>query len=83
MKSWRLTDGEELTNEALSEALLRERKQTLSRTTREFTQEEWDAFGVHGLHHDHYILSGGEYFEPFDARGWDAFDDCRFRTWFP
>ena len=58
-------DGEELTNEALSEALLHERKQRKpsaagTRTTREFTQEEWDAFGVHNLREDHYILSGGE-----------------------
>ena len=33
----------------------------------EFTQEEWDAFGINNLRADHYIKSGGACFQPFYA----------------
>ena len=31
------------------------------------SEEEWAKFGVFGLRHDQYILSGGAYFEPVDT----------------
>jgi hypothetical protein len=30
----------------------------------EFTQQEWDAFGVHGLRMHHFVQSGDSYFQP-------------------
>jgi len=30
----------------------------------EFTQQEWDAFGVHGLRMHHFVKSGNSYFQP-------------------
>jgi hypothetical protein len=30
----------------------------------EFTQQEWDAFGVHDLHMHHFVKSGDSYFHP-------------------
>ena len=50
--------GEALTNEKLSAALLRQV---------DFTQEEWDAFGIKSLLRVHFIKSGDTYFKPTDA----------------
>jgi hypothetical protein len=50
--------GEALTNEKLSAALLRQA---------DFTQEEWDAFGIKNLLRIHFIKSGDTYFKPVDA----------------
>ena len=47
--------GEELTNEKLSTALL---------SQGDFTQEEWDAFGIKSLLKIHFIKAGESYFEP-------------------
>lgn len=47
--------GEELKHEALAAAL---------KGKTEFSQAEWDAFGVKGLDITHYIKAGGEYFRP-------------------
>ena len=30
----------------------------------EFIQQEWEEFGIWGLHTDHYIKSGDSYFQP-------------------
>jgi len=30
----------------------------------EFTEQEWDAFGIRNLREDHVVMSGGSYFEP-------------------
>ncbi len=30
----------------------------------EFTQQEWDSFGIHDMGDDHYIRSGDQYFKP-------------------
>jgi hypothetical protein len=46
---------DELTNAKLTEALA---------TKTEFTQVEWDAFGIKGLNMDHFIQLGGSYFQP-------------------
>jgi len=51
-------NGTELRNEALANAL--QHKQ-------DFTQKEWEAFGVSGLRCDHYVNAGGEYFVPVNA----------------
>jgi hypothetical protein len=50
--------AEILANPALAEALLQKT---------EFTQQEWDAFGVDGLRMHHYVKSGDSYFQPFVA----------------
>ena len=47
--------GSELTNEKLKTAL---------QTKREFDAKEWREFGVHNLRYDHYIESGGNYYQP-------------------
>jgi hypothetical protein len=44
-----------LANPALAEALLQKT---------EFTQQEWDAFGVDGLRMHHYVKSGDFFFHP-------------------
>jgi hypothetical protein len=44
-----------LANPALAEALLQKT---------EFTQQEWDAFGVDGLRMHHYVKSGDSFFHP-------------------
>ena len=53
-----------LKNDALANAL---RNQT------EFTQEEWDTFGVKKLRPSHKILSGTTYFEPVVPEGMKSF----------
>jgi hypothetical protein len=50
--------AEILANPALAEALLQKT---------EFTQQEWDAFGVDGLRMHHVVKSGDSYFQPFVA----------------
>jgi hypothetical protein len=47
--------AEILANPALAEALLQKT---------EFTQQEWDAFGVDGLRMHHVVKSGDSYFQP-------------------
>jgi hypothetical protein len=47
--------GHELKYPALAEALTRQTK---------FSQPEWEGFGIHGLHVDHFIQSGDSYFQP-------------------
>ena len=49
------TTGHNLQNANLAEAL---QKKT------EFTQQEWDAFGIKDLREDHIIKSGNSYFKP-------------------
>jgi len=49
--------GEELTNERLAAALQQKT---------EFTQAEWDAFSITGLHVNHFVKSGESYFQPVD-----------------
>ena len=49
------TNGQELANSTLAEALTRKT---------EFTQGEWDAFGVQGLDMNHFVESGGSCFKP-------------------
>ena len=48
-------DGQNLARSDLADAL---------KTKAEFTQEEWEAFGVLGLCLDHFVKSGGSYFRP-------------------
>jgi hypothetical protein len=64
--------GEELTNESLVARLVEQQM--------EFTQAEWDAFGITGLHIHHCIKSGTSYFQPaapspskveFTLKEWD------------
>ena len=50
-----LAGGEVLTNDALSEALT-------GKT--EFTQQEWEAFGIQDLSVKHFITAGDKYFKP-------------------
>jgi hypothetical protein len=52
--------GRELSNPGLATALE-------SRT--EFTQQEWDEFGITSLHTDDFIKVGGSYFKPAAASG--------------
>ena len=47
----------ELSNEELSQAL---------QSKVEFTQAEWDGFGIKGLLAEHFIKSGDEYFKPVE-----------------
>ena len=47
--------GHELKYPALAEALTRQTK---------FSQPEWEGFGIHSLHVDHFIQSGDSYFQP-------------------
>ena len=47
--------AEILANPALAEALLHKT---------EFTQQEWDAFGVDGLRMHHFVKSGDSFFHP-------------------
>ena len=49
--------GVELTHGALAEVL---------NEKREFTAKEWQAFGIIGLHLDHFVKSGDSYYVPFD-----------------
>ena len=51
----RPTHGQELTNNALAKALTNKTN---------FTQQEWDGFGVKTLRRDSFIKSGGHYFKP-------------------
>ena len=53
-------NGRELSNPGLATALE-------SRT--EFTQQEWDEFGITSLHTDDFIKVGGSYFKPAAASG--------------
>jgi hypothetical protein len=53
------TKGRELTAPKLAEALA---KQT------QFSQEEWDGFGIKDLRYDHFIQSRGAYFRPSCVR---------------
>lgn len=48
-----------LNNAKLSEALTKKQ---------EFTQAEWDAFGIKALTVDHFIIASGKYFEPDDGK---------------
>ena len=50
--------GEELTNEKLSTALL---------SQGDFTQEEWDTFGIKSLLKIHFVKTGDTYFKPVDT----------------
>ena len=47
--------AQNLKNPRLADALMRKT---------EFTQQEWDAFGVHDLHMHHFVKSGDSYFHP-------------------
>ena len=47
--------GQELTNKKLSQAL---------ESKTQFTQDEWNKFGITGLRADHFIKSGASYFRP-------------------
>ena len=49
------TNGQRLGNSTLAEAL---------KSKTEFTEQEWDAFGVQDLHVDHFVESGGSCFKP-------------------
>jgi hypothetical protein len=49
------TTGEALTNAALAAALL---------DKTEFSQEEWDKFGITDLHYSHFVKADGAYFKP-------------------
>ena len=51
------TDGVELTNPELSDAL---------KLKTAFTAEEWSAFGISELQQEHFIQSGNSYFKPFE-----------------
>ena len=57
-KSEKPSNGQELMNEKLAEALA---------TKTEFTQAEWDAFGIEVLHMDHFIQSGASCFQPAEV----------------
>ena len=48
------THGRELSNQSLAAALEEGRT--------DFTQKEWDAFGIRNLRSDHFIKAGGSYF---------------------
>lgn len=50
--------GRELSNNVLSASL---------QSKTEFTQEQWDAFGVRDLRDDDYIKAGDLYYRPDDA----------------
>ena len=55
--------GEELTNAAdLASALA-----STTKSMTEFTQEQWDAFGISALRIDHFIKSGKSYFQPAET----------------
>ena len=55
-----LAQGRELQNSNLAAALA-------SKTDFTFTQQEWDAFGIHKLRTNHFVQSGGRYFKPAEA----------------
>eukprot|EP00966_Prymnesium_polylepis_P029733 690676-Prymnesium_polylepis.1 len=52
--------GRELTSKKLRDALAR---------TAEFTEREWEAFGITDLRTDHFITSGSSYFQPSGGQG--------------
>lgn len=65
-------NGRELSHEALATAL--------SNST-EFTQAEWDAFGVHDLRTDSFISSAGAYFGPASAASQPGIADWTVPSW--
>ena len=42
-----------------------------------FTQEEWTAFGISGLHVLHFVKSGVSYFKPIAPKKPKEFDNCK------
>ena len=70
--SSKLPTGKELSNDAFADALQ-------SKTT--FTQNEWDKFGIQGLHVDTFVKSGASYFQPTArtaaCKDWDERAICK------
>ena len=67
--SWREvqepTDGDEITSRELQQALM-SKAESMQEGTRiiTFTQKEWDALRVPSLSMNHFVASGGRYFQP-------------------
>ena len=60
-------EGKEIKNQKLAQALLKRQ----ARDRVEFTQEEWDGFGVSKLSHDSFIPGIGDiFFRPLSADSW-------------
>jgi len=58
------TTGTEIICEALASALLSGGRRNPVTHLRQFTQEEWDSFGVSNLTYDSYIKAGNGYYKP-------------------